>query len=85
MNDSPSCTLKVRAAAAPLVRDRSRSRIISPFAYTKAVPVPDPDNGAMLQRQALALPIITVEAYGAIGPVKYGKKPPDVKANQALV
>ena len=45
--------------------------------YTKAVPVPDPDNGAMLQRQAFA--------YGAICPVKYNKKPQNVKANQTLV
>src|SRR5207245_2136323 len=35
--------------------------------YTKAVPTPDPDNGAMLQRQALALPTVTAEAYGSMG------------------
>src|SRR3989442_510611 len=75
---------KPRAAAAPFVRDHSRSRIVSPFAYTKAVPAPDPDNGALLQRQALALPTVTAEAYGAIPQVNYGKRPQNVKANQTL-
>jgi len=37
----------------------------------------------MLQRQALALPIVTAEAYGAIAEVKYGERPQNVKANQA--
>ncbi len=53
--------------------------------YLTAVPAPDPDNGALLQRQALALATGTAEAYDAIGQVKYGERPQNVKANHALV
>jgi hypothetical protein len=51
--------------------------------YLTAVPVPDPDKGPLLQRQALALPTVTAEAY-AIASGKYDKRPQNVKANQTL-